>query len=211
MAFKLFIFDFDGTLADSGPWMLDALNRAAARFGFREVTVAEAEALRGRDNRAIIRELGVPWWRLPQIAAYIRQLAQEATSAPLFLGVASMLRDVHAAGVKLAIVSSNAEETIRRALGDDCAPLIHAYACNASLFGKAAKFKRVLKLTGVARDQAIAVGDEVRDIEAARAAGLVCGAVAWGYATPAILQAQGPDLFFNTPGDIAALALRRRC
>jgi phosphoglycolate phosphatase-like HAD superfamily hydrolase len=35
--YKLAIFDFDGTLADSFPWFIGAVNDAAARFGFRGV------------------------------------------------------------------------------------------------------------------------------------------------------------------------------
>ena len=206
MPFQLFIFDFDGTLADSGPWMFAALNRAAERYGLRQVAEAEIERLRGRDSRAIIRELGVPLWRLPQIAAYVRQLAKDGESPPLFPGIASVLRQLHAADRKLAVVSSNTEETIRRALGPDCAGLFHAYACNASMFGKASKFKRVLKMTGTPPDRAIAIGDETRDLEAARAARIANAAVAWGYATPALLKAQKPDYFFETPQDIAALA-----
>lgn len=203
MSFQLYIFDFDGTLADSAPWMAKALNQAAARFGFRQVSDAEIETLRGKDNRAVIRELGVPMWRLPQIAAYVRRLAKEAPP-PLFPGVEAMLRRLHGAGRKIAIVSSNAEVTIRRALGPACADLIHPYACDASMFGKAAKFKKVLKRSGVAAAEAIALGDETRDIEAARKAGIACGAVAWGVATPALLRARAPDFFFETPAEIGA-------
>ena len=58
MAFDLFIFDFDGTLADSGPWMAEALNHAAARFGFRQVGHAELEA--GEYYVAALRALVSP-------------------------------------------------------------------------------------------------------------------------------------------------------
>jgi phosphoglycolate phosphatase len=206
MRFDLFIFDFDGTLADSGPFMSQAFNKAAARFGFRQLSRDEIEAMRGRDTRTVIRELGVPIWRLPQIAAYMRRLAQQGPAAPLFPGIAALLHTLHGAGAKLAVVSSNSEDVVRRALGEDCATLVLVYACNASMFGKAAKFRRVLKRTAVAADRAIAVGDETRDIEAARTADIACGAVGWGYATPAVLQAHTPDFFFHTPDDIAALA-----
>jgi phosphoglycolate phosphatase len=44
----------------------------------------------------------------------------------------------------------------------------------------------------------ICIGDEIRDIEAARAAGMDSGAVAWGYALPTALQAAGPTHLFNS-------------
>lgn len=204
MRFRHFIFDFDGTLADSAPWMAKALNRAAARFGFRQVSDEEIEALRGLDNRAIIKALGVPMWRLPAIARYIKAEVQAAESPPLFDGVPEMLRRLRQADATLAVVSSNSEAAIRRALGENAA-LFQAYACDASLFGKAAKFKRVLRACALTPAHAIAIGDEARDIEAARAAGIACGAVTWGYATRALLEAEGADVMFDTPADIAAL------
>jgi phosphoglycolate phosphatase len=207
MRYQLFIFDFDGTLADSGPWMFEALNKVAARFGFRQLSRDQIEDMRGRDNRTIMREVGVSWWRLPQIATYVRRLADDAPPPPLFNGVPEMLRALHGAGAKLAIVSSNSEVTIRRALGPENAALISCFGCNASIFGKASKFCEALKRTGVAAPYAITIGDETRDIEASRKAKIACGAVGWGYATPALLRTHAPDHLFDTPADIATLLI----
>lgn len=206
MSYRLIIFDFDGTLVDSGPWMARALNGVAAQFGFRQVGEAEIEALRGRDSRSVIRELGVPLWRLPAIARHMRRLVEESDhTPPLFPGIAAMLQAV-AAGRTLAVVSSNTERAIRRALGPELAGLFAVYACEASMFGKRAKFRRVLKLTGIPASAALAIGDETRDIEAARAAGVACGGVTWGYATPELVRSQAPDHLFESPADIMALA-----
>ncbi len=79
------------------------------------------------------------------------------------------------------------------ALGDH-AGLISCFACGASLFGKAAKYKAVLKRTGTAARDAISIGDEVRDGEAARQAGIDFGAVSWGYASVEALRQAGPVL-----------------
>lgn len=206
MAYRLFIFDFDGTLANSAPQMGAIMARASAHFGFRVLDEAEIEALRGKDNRTILKEMGVPMWRLPQIAAFVRKIANEEAPAPLFDGVPEALRALHGAGATLAIVSSNGEPAIRRALGEDLAALFTAYACDAALFGKAAKFKTVLKRTRIPARDALAIGDEVRDIEAARAAGIACAAVPWGYAARDLLTAHAPDLILSSVSEIAALA-----
>lgn len=203
MSYRLAIFDFDGTLADSSAWMLEAFNACADKFGFRKLNRAEIEGMRGLDNRAIIRELGVPMWKLPQIANHVRALAAEAEPAPLFDGIGEMLPALKAAGVKLGVVSSNSEATIRRALGDKLAAAIDHYACDASLFGKADKFKKLLKDAGVSPEEAIA-GDETRDIEAARKARISCAAVTWGYAIERVLKEHAPDHVFTNVAELRA-------
>ncbi|MCC6778440.1 MAG: HAD hydrolase-like protein [Hyphomicrobiales bacterium] len=66
------------------------------------------------------------------------------------------------------------------------------------LLGKAAKLRSVVRPNDSDPDRTIAIGDEVRDIEAARAVGLATGAVGWGYATLALLRAQQPDHLFSS-------------
>lgn len=204
MTYSLAIFDFDGTLADSADWFMGALNKAAVRFGFRVLSDAEIAMLRGRSNREIIRYLQVPMWKMPMIARFIRQLAREdIDSIRLFPGTDDLLRRLREAGVSIAIVSSNAEATIRQVLGPENAARVSVYECGASLFGKASKFRKVLKRTGTPASSAIAIGDEARDIEAARQAGIAAGAVTWGYATPALLQDCKPDALFSTLPELA--------
>jgi phosphoglycolate phosphatase len=205
VAYRLVIFDFDGTLANSAPWMTGAIMRAAEKFGFRKPERAELLSLRDRDSRVVFRTLGIQVWRLPQIAEFIRDLAIAEANPPLFDGIADMLRALHRAGVKLAVVSSNSEIVVRRALGPELCGLMAAFDCDASIFGKAAKFRRVVQKLGAHRSAVIAIGDEGRDIEASRAAKIACGAVSWGYATPGLLKSLKPDRFFAAPVDIAAL------
>lgn len=203
MGYRLLIFDFDGTLADSAFWFAQTLNGVAKRYGFRQIDAAEMVELRGRPNREIVRRLNVPAWKTPFIAAHFRKLAAEAApDLKLFPGVENMLRRLSAGGVKMAVVSSNSEATVRRVLGPELAGMMADYGCGASVFGKARKFRAVIRRAGVSEADVLCVGDEVRDIEAARKAHLATGAVTWGYATPEILRAQRPSAVFETPGDI---------
>ena len=67
----------------------------------------------------------------------------------------------------------------------------------------------MLKRAGIGAAEAIAIGDETRDIEAARAAGIACGAVTWGYAARQALIDRKPDLVFERVEDIAATLIGR--
>jgi phosphoglycolate phosphatase len=202
MPYSLAIFDLDGTLADSLPWFRQVLNEVAREFDFRPLTPDEIEQMRRSSSRDILKRLDVPLWKVPRIATHMRAMKRQALrDIPLFAGVPDMLRTLAQDGIRLALVSSDNEANTRLQLGDS-ARLISDYACGASLFGKAAKFKRVVKRAGVAPSQAIAIGDEMRDLEAARAAGIAFGGVAWGYAEPEALRTLGPEEWFDAVADI---------
>jgi phosphoglycolate phosphatase len=203
MKYRLVIFDLDGTLSDSFPWFLGVVNSVAAKYRFRAIHDDEVDTLRGKGSREIIKLLDVPAWKLPFIASDMRKRkARSLDQIPLFPGVDEMLRRLSEQQVVRAMVSSDSEDNVRRALGP-CARYISHFACGASMFGKAAKFQRVLKRTGIPASQALAIGDEVRDAEAARKAGVDFGAVTWGYANPDALRRLQPALVFDRIQDIA--------
>jgi phosphoglycolate phosphatase len=208
---RLAILDFDGTLADSFAWFCGVLNGVADRYGFRRVEAHEVESLRGLSARAILRRLEVAPWKLPLIARHMRALAaRDAAALTLFPGIPGMMARLHAGGIALAVVTSNREDTVRRVLGPALTGLVDRTACGAALFGKARKFRAVVRASRVAPAQVLCLGDEIRDAQAAAAAGLAFGAVAWGYTAPEALSLTRPAYLFETPETVAAALLSRQ-
>lgn len=206
MSYHFAIFDFDGTLADSFPWFLGALGPVARRHGLREIGPEEAEALRQRGTREILQHLRVPLWKIPALTRDLRAMkAAAAAGIPLFDGVRHLLPALVAEGRRLAIVSSDVEANIRRTLGPETAAVIGQYACGASIFGKAPKLRQVLREARMAPAEAIYIGDETRDAEAAAEVGIAFGAVTWGYAAPQVLRALRPAHVFEEVPDILRL------
>ena len=202
--YDLAIFDFDGTLADTAEWMFGVLNALARRHRFPELTAAEVEMLRGRTNREIISYLGIPRWRLPFIARDGRAMARRDRDAiRLFPEAVETLQALKGAGLKIAIVSSNSEDTIRHVLADR-GSLVDHYGCGASLFGKAKKLRKALAATGTPAGRAVAIGDEVRDVEGARAVGIDSAAVLWGYATRQVLAQAEPTFAVDSFSELAS-------
>ena len=200
---RMVIFDFDGTLSDSGDWFLSVVDQLAKRFKFRTVQDGEVEMLRHKSSREVIQYLGIARWKLPLIARHVRRLVgRNAHQIELFPGTPDLLEQVAAMGIKIALVTSNSEANARKILGPEHAARIDCYACGSSLFGKAPKFRRVLRKMGIPASHTLSVGDETRDIDSAREVGMRMGSVLWGYASEEALAALGPDALFRTPQDI---------
>lgn len=198
MRYRLAIFDSDGTLADTLPWMRSVFNELAREHGIRPVPPEEYEAFRDVHGRELLRRLEVPLWKLPVLVAAMRR-RMAAYDGPLhpFPGMAEALRTMHGAGLQLAVVSSNSRANVERVLGPELTPLFAHFDCGASLFGKASKLRAMARRLGIPASEAIYIGDEVRDAEAARDAGMAFGAVTWGQQSRAALVAEEPTLIFE--------------
>lgn len=201
--YRLAIFDFDGTLADSFSFFLAVMNRLADDHGFRRIEDHEIDSLRGWSSREIVGQLGIPAWKLARIGRdFRRRMAGDISSIALFPGVDRLLRGLADQGIGTAIVTSNSIDNVRQVLGPENAALIQHYACGVSIFGKRTKLRGVLRSSGIAAAEAICIGDELRDLEAAHAEGIAFGAVSWGYTHPEALRAQTPQETFSTVDEI---------
>jgi phosphoglycolate phosphatase len=202
--YDLALFDFDGTLADSFGWFVGVMGDVADKFGFRRIDLSEHDAVRKLDPRQFMKRVGLPMWKVPRVAAHVRKLqTQQIGQIAPFLGVHEMLRALVERGVAVGVVTSNAEANVRGVLGPAASALITHFECDASLFGKARRVRRIVRRAGALPSRTILIGDEVRDVDAARSAGVASGAVAWGYADVETLRARGPTVLFMTVAEIA--------
>lgn len=208
--FGLVVFDFDGTLADSYAWLVGALNRLAPRYGFWPVTAAEEPELRQLGAAAIMRRLRLPMWKRPLVARALRRLmAREIDQIRLFPGMAELVHGLAEGGVPLAIASSNARENIAQVLGQGGLACFEQLECGIGLGGKPRRLRAIRRRYRLGPGEMLYIGDEVRDLHAARTAGVASGAVTWGYNHPDALRARQPDHLFTQPADIAHLLLAR--
>lgn len=201
--YRMVLFDSDGTLANTLPWVSVAFNQLAAKYGFQPLTAADHETLRHLPMQEMMRRVKIPLWRMPALVTGMRKLmAEHIHEFQLFDGVTDSLQQLSRAGVVLGVVSSNTAENVRAILGPDISALFQHFACSASIFGKTPKLRAVLKASGIPASETIYLGDEVRDAEAAHKAGMAYGAVGWGYHSLATLRAAGAAEFFDTPAEI---------
>jgi len=203
MKYKLVIFDFDGTLADSFLWFIKALNKAADKFHFHHCEKNETENLRSLDIKSIMKKLKISLWKAPMIVAYMRSnMTTDIANMRLFEGISNLLERLADKEIILALVTTNSHENVIKVLGERNASLFSHYECGVDIFGKSHKFKKILTKAQLSSNEAICIGDEIRDIEAAQLAGIDSGAVSWGYTTFETLKKYSPTELFTTIKEI---------
>jgi 2-phosphoglycolate phosphatase len=185
----LVLFDLDGTLVDSAVDLLNALNRVVVDAGrdalplaaIRPVVSKGARAMLGvafPDESAEQREVRVA----PFLAYYAEAVAHHSTP---FAGVEAVLAAIEAAGARWGIVT-NKPYYLARGVVDSMG---WATRCAVLIGGDTLPRKKpdpdqlhlACDTVGVAPADSVYVGDDERDIVAARRAGMPAVAALWGY------------------------------
>lgn len=207
------LFDLDGTLLDSAPGLYAALEALAAESG---VAIPPYDTIRdvvSRGARAVLKtawpdvDLETLKARTPRFLELYAAVMADMTHP--FEGVDPLLDALEATGIPWGIVTNKAGYLARPLLeqlglwqraasvvaGDtlaqrkpDPAPVLHA--CREA---------------GIAPERGIFVGDDLRDIQAGRDAGLYTVAAAWGYLDGGDPHAWGADTVLNRPDQLTSL------
>lgn len=196
------IFDFDGTLVDSLPLLLDIGGQMLGEEHILNKT--DINKLRNMSAKEILKFSGIPYWKLPGLLVKGRKiLASRLDELKVFPGMADVVRELHTQHEKMYLVSSNGDRIIRKVLKtNDLNGQFDAIYGNVALFNKARALKKVIKDKNLDINNCIYVGDEVRDIEAAHKAGLKIASVTWGYNSKKILTLYKPNYLVETPADL---------
>lgn len=191
MPSRAVLFDFDGTLADTAPDLAAAVNRMRLEQGREPLPIERLRPFASAGARGLVHAgFGVK----PEDAEYaaLRETFLEyyaervCEETKLFPGIAELLGELRARAIAWGIVTNKATRFTERIvsllkLEPDCvacgdttphlkphpAPLLHA--------------AQQLKL---APENCVYLGDDLRDMKAAHAAGMRPIAVEWGYHHP---------------------------
>ena len=170
-----------GTLADVVPLMREIYGEFSVKHGYPALNDEDFERLRKGTAREVFKWAGIKPWQLPGLLKEGRKMfSVRSGQILLFAGVAELVRELHAEGWHIYILSSNDSATIREILKRNQIESIATKLSRPPLFGKASSIKALLRANDYERHNVWMVGDEVRDIEAANKAGVNSIAVAWG-------------------------------
>lgn len=204
----LVCFDLDGTLVDSGPGIRASVRLAAAAVGIAEPDDEQLRALIGPPFPQAFRDvLGVDAATADAMMATYREVYGEGLvrEVTVYDGVPDLLADLVARGDRLAVTTSKprpfADEVIAHVgLDKYFAGGVFGAEFDGSVEGKAA----VLGLALAAHRGPVVglVGDRHHDVDGARAHGLACVGVTWGFGGHDELTGAGAAAVVDTPAAV---------
>jgi phosphoglycolate phosphatase len=210
---RAILFDLDGTLADTAPDLAAAVNLLRSARGLAPTAY---EILRPTASAGARGMIGASFGLTPDDAGFqelrdgflTNYAAAMAVHSSLFPGVVELLDGIEAAGLRWGVVTNKPARFTDPLLpqiglghaacavsGDTTA---HAKPHPAPLLEAAARL-------GLAPEQCWYVGDDLRDIQAGRAAGMATIAAGWGYCGAVEPQAWQADYLLLQPLEILAL------
>jgi len=209
------VFDLDGTLIDTAPDLIDALNFTLARHALPTVPYAQARSLigggaRGMIERALILEgrsaatEDVDALYASFVAHYAEHLADRSRPFPELEPVLDRLAQV---GHRFAVCTNKLEWLSKRLL--EALQLADRFSaiCGPDTFGihkpDPQMFRATVLKAGGEPHRAVMVGDSITDIRTARAANVPIVAVDFGY-TDVPVATLGPDRVISAFGELPA-------
>lgn len=213
MTVKAVLFDLDGTLADTAPDLARAVNIMRANRGLPPVAAEATRPVTSMGGRGM---LSVGFSMTPDHADYIAMrtefldlyAANLCVETQLFPGMHELLDAIEARGLKWGVVTNKAERYAKPliellALARRCACLIGGDT-TPHLKPHPAPLLAASHRLGIAPAATIYIGDDRRDIEAGRAAGMRTIAVRYGYLNGGVPETWGADAVVDCPQDVIA-------
>lgn len=210
---RAILFDLDGTLADTAPDLAAAVNLLRTERGLEPTAY---ELLRPTASAGARGMIGAAFGLKPEDDGFIplrdgflaNYQAAMAVHSALFPGIVELLAGIEQAGLQWGIVTNKPARFTDPLLpqiglahaacvvsGDTTA---HAKPHPAPLFEAAARL-------GLAPEQCWYVGDDLRDIQAGKAAAMPTIACGWGYCGPLEPQGWQADYLFDSPSQLLVL------
>lgn len=192
MKYKLVLFDLDGTLLDTLEDLGAAVNAALKSRGFPQHTQEAFRGMVGHGVRNLVAQaLPEPLQQDDQLiddcladfmAYYTAHIADKTTAYP---GMQELVKELNAASVRLAIASNKFQDGTET-LVNQFFPGIPFVAVLGNRPGFPLKpdpeiVGEVLRKSGLAREEAVMVGDSATDMKTAENGGIRSIAVTWGY------------------------------
>mgnify|MGYP002142228359 CR=1 FL=1 len=199
------VFDFDGTICDSFTAAMTKINDHSEEFGYKNLALDNLDLLRMLSMKDLLKSISVPDETIPRLVKVVlADLQRDIERLQPFDGIGIFLQELQRKGYRLAILTSNSKVNVSAFLKKNHLEYFELIA-ESGLFGKDQAMLHLYSEMGMRPDQVAYVGDEVRDVEAAKKVGTPVVAVTWGFDHRVILEKAGPDHLIDSIPGLSAL------
>lgn len=196
----MLFFDFDGTIANSVEVALEIIAELAPEYNLPAFSRAELLDLKNKSLPELLSLSGISIFQIPGIIIKGREkFHQKKEGVKIYPEIKRVLQTLHEAGYEMHILTSNAKKNVEYFLEVHDLPFFSEIHTPNALLGKSKIIRKVLKKKAFSSKNIWMIGDEVRDVEAGKEAGIFSLAVNWGYNSEALLLAANPDILVETP------------
>lgn len=190
------VFDFDGTMADTFEQTV-----ALVKELYPDLTEKEVKMYRENGARETLKKLDISSFSLLRWVIKIQKKQyQIIEKAEMFDGMGEVIAKLRGQGIEVGILTSNSRENVEKWLEINKIK-VDWVKVEKMILGKARALKKI-KILGQAQDEMVYVGDEVRDVEACKKAGVKIIAVDWGFNSRLALEKHNPDFVVSSPSEI---------
>ncbi len=206
-------FDLDGTLIDTAPDLVRALNVCMTGSGVKQINTTQVRALIGQGARALIERAFAQGGVTPnssdvdaRLAHFLEDYsANIAQKSRVFDGAITCLDTLSEAGARLSICTNKPEAlTLKVLQAFDLTRCFDAIMCPENVSAKKPDAAHVLAaIAPAAPDQSIMIGDSIADLNSARAARIPIILMSHGYSDPPVSEL-GADLVLDHFSDLCS-------
>jgi phosphoglycolate phosphatase-like HAD superfamily hydrolase len=154
-----------------------------------------------------LRSVGISFLQLPLIARdFRRELNKKIELLKPVEGIAGVISHLHLRKCVVGILTSNSSKNVASFLNrNSMREMFHFVQPQRSLFNKSKTLKSIVKSYRFRSDQVLYIGDETRDIEAAKKCNILVASVCWGLNTKKVLMTHKPDYLIESPSRLLDL------
>lgn len=203
---KHIIFDFDGTIVDSLDLAVSIYNEMAGRYNLNNLKQSDIAMLNKLSIPERIKLFNVPFYILPKMAIEFKRKYKEGIHLLKEIdGMREVIVELKRIGYQLSIISSNSVANIQQFLSSAKLEYFDHILTSKALFGKQTILKQTMRKLDLKREHLVYIGDELRDIESCKKAGVDMIAVTWGFDDAQLLKDGKPEYIAEQPADILSI------
>ncbi|BDQ04949.1 MAG: phosphoglycolate phosphatase [Candidatus Dojkabacteria bacterium] len=197
---KVFIFDFDGTIIDSIDDIVFILSKYIPNLTRNTLRQILVDVYIRHSTSALFKMFYAEILIFLHVNQVLKNIVEDTGKLPLIHDIQDVLIDLHKNGVKLFVVSSNFTKNIQDYLISKNLDVFERVEGIGIIFGKARYIKAIANT--YSDSDIYYIGDDIRDVLAAKKACVKSVAVTWGLSTKEDFQYVDPDYIVDQPTDL---------